>query len=306
MKIATLVVTYNRKKLLKECLYSILNQSIISDNIFVIDNASNDGTQELFEINGLFYNSKITYIRENYNLGGAGGFYKGIKACYKDYDWIWIMDDDTIPTKKCLEGLIDCVNIFKDEKISFIASSIWGPNGEAMNLPTIDLDPFSNGYSNWYLHLGKGLVKIKTATFVSILINTKAIEKCGLPQSWYFIWGDDTEYTLRLTKNFGPAFFTGNSVAIHKRYNAKQLSIWDENNINRINLYFYFFRNHLLNTKKYYGKKEAIIYMIKLQLLCLKKIFNNNIKYRFKKIRIINKAIRAYLFHNYEEKQIDE
>ena len=88
---------------------------------------------------------------------------------------------------------------------------------ESMNVPDIDMSSTENGYADWYRKLSNGLIKIEAATFVSLLINGEAIKKCGLPCKDFFIWGDDTEYTTRITRNFGPAYMVGKSVAIHKR-----------------------------------------------------------------------------------------
>lgn len=58
-KIVALVVTYNRKVLLEECLNALCSQSIELNTIIIIDNNSNDGTDKL--INSKF-NKKISYI----------------------------------------------------------------------------------------------------------------------------------------------------------------------------------------------------------------------------------------------------
>lgn len=39
-KVAAVIVTFNRKKLLIECLHAILQQSVPVDKIFVINNAT--------------------------------------------------------------------------------------------------------------------------------------------------------------------------------------------------------------------------------------------------------------------------
>ena len=51
MKVAAIVVTYNRKQLLQECLNAILNQTAEVERIIVINNASTDGTEDLFKKN---------------------------------------------------------------------------------------------------------------------------------------------------------------------------------------------------------------------------------------------------------------
>ena len=100
-KVAAVVVTYNRKKLLKSCIENLLNQTFKID-VIVIDNMSTDGTREMLE--DFIATKKIIYHSTGKNIGGAGGFYHGVKMAYEDdYDWIWIMDDDAFPTKTCLE-----------------------------------------------------------------------------------------------------------------------------------------------------------------------------------------------------------
>ena len=65
--------------------------------------------------------------------------------------------------------------------------------------------------------------------------------------------GDDTEYTLRLTKYYGPAYFVGKSKILHKRFNAKSLSIINEANSDRLKLYNNYYRNNLLNFREYFS-----------------------------------------------------
>lgn len=93
--ICAVVVTYNRIKLLKECIDSLRKQTIILDGIIVVNNNSNDGTKEWLALQ-----NDISAIHQE-NLGGAGGFYNGIKSAYnKGYNWIWCMDDDCLPDRK--------------------------------------------------------------------------------------------------------------------------------------------------------------------------------------------------------------
>jgi len=113
-KIAAVVVTYNRKELLKECLDALLAQTYPVDSIILIDNASIDGTPEFLKEQGYLKNPKIDYVRLPENTGGAGGFHEGVKRGYKKgYDWLWLMDDDAIAQKNTLEELMDANYILK-------------------------------------------------------------------------------------------------------------------------------------------------------------------------------------------------
>ena len=80
-KVVAIIVTYNRKELLRECIEALLNQDYKHCDILIIDNASTDGTREY--INSVVDNKKVIYINTGSNLGGAGGFNYGIKEAYK-------------------------------------------------------------------------------------------------------------------------------------------------------------------------------------------------------------------------------
>lgn len=273
LKIVAGIVTYNRKKLLLECLGAVLNQSFPVEKVILIDNASTDGTYEELAEKGFLENSKIIYVKMEKNTGGSGGFHKIFsEISMMECDWVWIMDDDTIPSQNCLEELVKALDILNRERlklalnggkistkhssnqtrpISFLAGSIFGENGEYMNVPDINDLPSDNGYPYWYEMLSHNMINIKSATFVSLLINKNAVLQCGLPCKDYFIWGDDTEYTRRMTTFFGDAFLVGSSVAIHKRIGAKALNIEYEIDPNRIKMFHYFYRNNNINLRLY-------------------------------------------------------
>src|SRR5699024_1340224 len=130
MKIGALIVTYNRKELLKECLEALFNQSYKLETIIIVDNNSTDGTEKLFEEKQYLLKNNIQYYRMSENLGGAGGFHEGFRiASNDDLDWLWIMDDDTIPHSNTLSSLVDAVPL-APENTSFLASTVYGPENE--------------------------------------------------------------------------------------------------------------------------------------------------------------------------------
>ena len=106
MKIAAVVVTYNRCDCLKQCVPALKAQTVLSD-IIIVDNGSTDGTKAYLDTLA----KDITVIHQD-NLGGAGGFYTGTKYAFdKGYDWIWMMDDDGLPDKFQLENLISVATV---------------------------------------------------------------------------------------------------------------------------------------------------------------------------------------------------
>ena len=90
-RVCAIVVTFNRKQLLRECLHSILAQTRLPDAILVVDNASTDGTPALLAEE--FPN--LCVLRMADNRGGSAGFHAGMRWAFeRGFDWFWVMDDD--------------------------------------------------------------------------------------------------------------------------------------------------------------------------------------------------------------------
>ncbi len=199
-KIAAVVVTYNRKKLLKECLDALLAQTYPVDSIILIDNASTDGTPEFLKEQGYLKNPKIDYVRLPENTGGAGGFHEGVKRGYeKGYDWLWLMDDDGFPSKNCLEQLLKHKN-----KANFIGSLVI--RTDEQNELSFGLKKNITTYKEAIDNSKDGILENMANPFNGILISRRLIEKIGNIKKELFIWGDETEYYLRaLNSNLGVA-----------------------------------------------------------------------------------------------------
>ena len=141
-RIAVLVVTYNRKKYLKENIEAVLNQSYSNLNLIICDNNSTDGTGELIE-KYMARDKRIKYFNTGENLGGAGGFNYGLKYIYgQEYDYCWIMDDDAVPEKDALKSLTESADRLPIHAFSFLASTVlWTDDTPCyMNKPTIETE----------------------------------------------------------------------------------------------------------------------------------------------------------------------
>lgn len=192
MKIAAIVVTYNRKELLKQAVEGILRQERPVDQIFVIENASTDGTEEAFK-KELGANPLITYVKLAENTGSAGGFYEGAKRAYEwGADWIWFLDDDIYPTPSCLEGMLKYQNISKcihpSKKDLHGKEFIW----ENLYDPAICRASFFP--ENISFNNGKDFTFVNIGCFEGMLIHRDIVGKIGFPDPRFFTAGDDTGY----------------------------------------------------------------------------------------------------------------
>ena len=300
INVCAVIVTYNRKKLLQECLEHVLAQKEISDkDIIVVNNASSDGTKEMLATN--FPN--INTICLEINTGGAGGFYTGIKQAFENgYDWIWLMDDDVIPESNSLAELLNITQLDLHSSIGFLCSKVIAENRKSMNVPSIDKRPGENIYSEWDQYLEHSIVKVRSATFVSLLLSKEAVERVGYPIKEMFIWGDDTEYTMRITNEM-PAFIVGKSTVIHKRKISAPPNIMTEDDPNRIKMHFKGIRNQIYINRYYFSKKKLCLYLIMLMVNMFKSFFSYN--HRFIRFQIILKAIIAGFIFNPNVEKVD-
>ena len=95
-KIGVVIVTYNRIEKLKKALNSYESQNRKPAYILVVDNGSTDGTANYIE-DWMERQEEIQHkgIILKENLGGSGGYYKGLQfAKDLDAEWIWVADDD--------------------------------------------------------------------------------------------------------------------------------------------------------------------------------------------------------------------
>ena len=295
--VVAIVVTYNRRELLQECLEAILLQTHSVENVIVINNCSTDDTERLFMPGEKYDQPIIEFYTTEKNIGGSGGFEKGFELADKtNCDWIWVMDDDAIPFPDTLEELIKARKAISEEKVGFIASAVYGMNGEPMNVPVLDRKKDANGYEDWYRYSEFGLIKIRSATFVSLLIPHEAVKELGYPIKEFFIWGDDTEYTRRLSTYYGDSYLCGKSKIIHKRANAKSLSILNEEDKYRVGMYHYYYRNSLLTAHKYNPKGNSALHVCEFHLLALKCLFKPGVNNRWIKFVTLERGIFEYLF----------
>ena len=126
IKLAAVVVTYNRLDKLKIALNCYDKQTKQGDYLIIIDNCSTDGTSEyLNEWKDISSQYEKRVLTTESNIGGAGGFYTGMKyALDLNVSWIWVADDDAYPNLNAFESFYNYIGYKEIAKIAGICSSI--------------------------------------------------------------------------------------------------------------------------------------------------------------------------------------
>ncbi len=284
-KIATIVVTYNRKELLLECIEALLAQTFKNMDVLVIDNASTDGTKEYIEH---LIGDRVLYFNTGDNIGGAGGFNYGLKTAVSlGYEYFWMMDDDSIPAPDALSTVIKAHNKLKG-RYGFLCSNVKWTDGSVCNMNIPDI---SKSWSSDSALLEDGLIKVDRATFVGFFTRLNVVKAIGYPIKEFFIWADDTNYSYRINKKF-ESYYVSQSIIVHKMKTNQSADIVNDVS-GRNERYFYAFRNRYYNARKFHKLKG---YYKELVKNTIKIIFKS--KYKFSKLKYMYKGFFTGLFFN--------
>lgn len=152
---------------------------------------------------------------------------------------ILVVDNDCFPEPVALEKLLDADRLLQGEYGWLSSVALWTDGRECrMNRPKIK----KNFYDRIEL-LRDGILLAEQATFVSLFLKAETIRAVGLPVKEFFIWGDDIEYTRRITiREKMPCYVVGQSRVIHamKNNNGSNLAV---DSVERLGRYKLAFRN---------------------------------------------------------------
>lgn len=249
MNVTAVVVTYNRKSLLEQCLLGIGRQTRPVDTVLVIDNASTDGTSRWLHewLPATLPQGTVNQLTTN--RGGAGGFAEGLRqAVDRGADWIWMMDDDAVPHPDALEQLMqiacDNANVYgslatSGDETSWIMTLL----GTSRTITT-------------RVHDIPTQAEVQMLPFLGFFIHRSLVERIGVPDAGFFIAADDVEYCLRARKAGSKILVAGQSRIEHPKsrpykvrlpgYTLTCLALppWKR---------YYDTRNRLLIARRYYG-----------------------------------------------------
>lgn len=125
-KVSVIILNYKQKELTVNCVKSVLAQDYRDFDIILVDNASKDGSVELFR-REFGKNKMIRIIESRENTGYTGGNNLGYR--YAKGKYIVVLNNDTIVDKKWLVGLIEAL---ESEKNTAMATSV------VINVPSLD------------------------------------------------------------------------------------------------------------------------------------------------------------------------
>lgn len=190
-RITVAVCTYNRAEYLSGSLQSILDQTYSDMDIVVYDNASTDNTGSVVRAMG---DNRITYIRNEKNLGQHGNFNRALSECKTEY--IMIFHDDDIMMPHLVKTELEIMDQNPGAAMAaqlFSATTHIDERGEIIQTPDPD-GPASivydaGEYIKDNMKRGYNTICFPAAIFRSKYIaehNFRFDEKCGTAADWLF------------------------------------------------------------------------------------------------------------------------
>jgi GT2 family glycosyltransferase len=195
--VASVTVATNACHLLPRQLDALRQQSPKIDEIIVVDNASTDGTVEMLSTR----HPDVTVLRLPENGGVGGAYAAGLRhaAFSKRHDWIWLLDDDSVPPGDGLESLLaglqqageaGSIAVLAPVCVDPETSVSWpGLSWQDGRLTAKQADP------------AEPLIFVDCVISSGSLIHRDAVEAVGLPRADFFMDFVDYEYCLRLRRH---------------------------------------------------------------------------------------------------------
>lgn len=293
--LAFVTCTYNRKEALLKNIRLLEQKSAkhkdspVLDTVIIVDNASN--------LDPAFITSKDIHVIPNKNLGGAGGFKRGLQEAIQQpqITHVLLMDDDV---ELLYEALIRTKNVLtclkQEKKECFLGGAMLRMDtpylmhaaGECWNNGRM-----KNPYKKTDLRSVYAVQKVSEeisgkqqyAGWWYCCIPRSHIEQKGYPMP-FFLHMDDIEYNLR---NGNPPIFFNGIAVWHEEFEDKRSSVIE----------YYDVRNRLITNALYCGKEKRCrqeSWRNALLVLC-ERFYATVFRYRYRDFTLSVKAVEDFL-----------
>jgi GT2 family glycosyltransferase len=271
--VQVIIVTWNRE----EDVVQLLDQLKELDypggkyEIVVVDNNSSDNTVRTIESR----HPSVVLIRNDRNLGGAGGFNVGMRwvlsnRAYSRY--MWLLDNDVHIDRDALKELVAVLenhqdagmcgsrimNIVKPNEVLEVGASIDYHTGRSRsNMPQDD-----------ELNDKQALFEVDYVSACSLLVRTELVRKIGLLNDHLFLYWDDKDWGVRFNNHGWKVLACNTSIVYHPDWPARREA--DNSNIWRsyygLRNCLWFFNNHTAGMKRRIMLARIVIQSMKSAL----------------------------------------
>lgn len=211
--VSVIIVNWNGKKFVEECIDSLMKVSYPNIEILFIDNSSTDGSLELVENKY----PKIRIIRNKENLGYAGGHEVGFKKAKGEA--VLLLNTDTIVERNLILSLVEV--LYSDKTIGAVQPKIvMYPQDEIIDsigtffLISGDLYHYGREKKADLAKYNKQM-EIFSAKGVCLLFKKEVLDKTGFFDKDYFAYFEETDLCMRVWMSGYRVIYTPSSTVRH-------------------------------------------------------------------------------------------
>ncbi|HPI67877.1 MAG TPA: glycosyltransferase [Bacteroidales bacterium] len=269
-ELSVVIVSYNVRYFLEQCLHSVYRATEKTDcEIIVVDNNSVDGSCSM--ITNKFPQVRLIMNKENRGFAAANN--QALQFASGRY--IVLLNPDTIVHE---DTFVNCIR-FMDTHPDAGATGVRMINGKGKYLPEskrglpsprtaffktfglASLFPRSGFFNNYYLgHLDSmKTAKVDVLTGAFMFLRREAVIRTGLLDESFFMYGEDIDYSYRITQaGFTIYYYPETSIIHYKGESAKK-----ENNMYQV---AHFYQAMIIFVKKYFSSGKTKFFILFLQL----------------------------------------
>ena len=260
------LVGWNNKAYLEPCLESLYNGNLKSSfDVVVVDNGSTDGSQDMLQEK--FPEVMLIQNQKNEGLGKASN--QGIEATKGKY--VLLLNNDTIVNGPSFDMLVDFLE--NNPKVGAVGGKLLNEDGSVQSC----YNHFSTLSEEFLIATRIGeLIKPGYPAIIDasdeksvdwlgsacLLLRRSALDKVGLLDESYFIYGDEADLQFRLKKAGWQVYYLPQATTIH--FGGRSMTRWPRRKM--------VYRGKLLFYKKNYGMLQTFLLRFMLVLLGIAKM----------------------------------
>jgi GT2 family glycosyltransferase len=289
MKLSIVIVNYNVKYFLEQCLHSLEAASgELQPEVFIVDNNSVDGSVRM--VREKF--PEVHLIENNTNTGFSSANNQAIRLCSGEY--ILLLNPDTLVEADTLTRVVRFMDEHPDAgglgvkmldgKGKFLPESKRGLPTPAVAFYKVfglsALFPKSKTFGRYHLgYLDKEKThRVDVLSGAFMLLRKHALDKTGLLDENFFMYGEDIDLSYRITKaGFSNYYYPETRIIHYKGESTKKSSL---------NYVFLFYNAMIVFAKKHFSKENARLFSLMINLAI----------YFRAMISIINRFVSKILF----------
>lgn len=214
MNLSIIIVNFNTRDLLRNCLTSIFNQKGVEYEVWVVDNASRDNSIQMVKNDF----PKVKLIKNSQNIGFAKGNNVALRQAQGEY--LFLLNSDTILKEETLSRI--CGFLKSNPEVGILGIKILNPDGS----PQTSVGKFYN-LGNAFLMLFGGeklgflrdspnkVTEVDWVAGAALIVRREVLEKAGFLDENLFMYMEEVEWCFRVKKTGFRVFFYPEAEVVH-------------------------------------------------------------------------------------------